>query len=352
MNTVNPVSTPAQPQVNGQTALWVGILFSVLFTGLIWLVRPLLPTVNFLPDTGAAWYYWQLPDPTFWTRATAWIGYALHQIGMWGLIYYAQKQRPNYTGNLHRFNILALGFNALFIGLHVLQTAIWYDGLAQDVSIFSSQGSVVLMLVLILLMENQRRGLFFGRKLNLLKEAGRVVRQYHGYIFAWAIIYTFWYHPMENTLGHLLGVLYTFLLMLQGSLIFTRAHLNRWWTVTLELAVLAHGTIVSLQTNTMWPMFFFGFAALFIVTQMYGLGLSRVWRWGFILAYIAGAAVVYSSRGWGNLNEIVRIPVIEYALVFIIALLIWLGLRLVAGVTWATRRLRPTGPQPLEQSQA
>ena len=54
--------------------------------------------------------------------------------------------------------------NAGFILLHILQTRIWYDGLAQNVSIWSSQGSVVLMLVLILLMENQRRGLFFGKK--------------------------------------------------------------------------------------------------------------------------------------------------------------------------------------------
>ncbi len=31
------------------------------------------------------------------------------------------------------------------------------------------------------------------------------VRRNHGYIFAWATIYTFWYHPMENTNGHLIG---------------------------------------------------------------------------------------------------------------------------------------------------
>ena len=28
-------------------------------------------------------------------------------------------------------------------------------------------------------------------------------RRYHGYYFAWAIVYTFWYHPMEATTGHL-----------------------------------------------------------------------------------------------------------------------------------------------------
>lgn len=310
--------------------LWLGIGFSFAFTALIWLVRPFLPQIDFLPDSGASWYYWQLAEPTFWSRASAWSGYLLHQVSLWGLIYYAQRQQLKYTGGLHRVNILALGVNALFIVLHLLQSLIWYDGLAQDVSIWSSQGSVVLLLVMVLLMENQRRGLFFGKKINFLKESGRVVRQYHGYIFAWAVVYTFWYHPMEATIGHLIGFLYTFLLMLQGSLFFTRAHLNKWWTTALEVTVLVHGTLVAMMTNTLWPMFFFGFAALFIITQMHGLGLSARWRWAFAAAYVTGAILVYSQRGWANLNEIIRIPIVEYGLVFVLALLIWLGLRLAA----------------------
>ena len=323
-------------------ALWAGVIFSFLFTGLIWLLRGAIPAIDFLSDQGASWYYWKLPEPTFWSRATAWSGYLLHQVAFWGLIYYAQKNKTKYTNGLHRFNIIALAVNAVFIVLHLLQTIFFYDGLAQDVSIWSSQGSVVLMLVMILLMENQRRGLFFGKKVGFLKETARVARKYHGYIFAWAVIYTFWYHPMEATMGHLLGFIYTFFLMVQGSLMFTRSHLNKWWTLVLEISVLVHGTLVALQTNTMWPMFFFGFAGIFVVTQMYGLGLNKYWRWGFIAAYIAGVLIVYSGRGWENVNEIVRIPVIEYLLVFVLALIIWLGMRLVGLFTNLTKqRLGP-----------
>ncbi len=317
-------------QLTSSKALWGGVIFSFLFTGLVWLLRGAIPAIDFLPDQGASWYYWKLPEATFWSRATAWGGYLLHQIAFWGLIYTAQKANTKYTSGLHRFNIAALALNAVFIVLHLLQTIFFYDGLAQDVSIWSSQGSVVLMLIMILLMENQRRGLFFGKKVSFLKETARVARKYHGYIFAWAVIYTFWYHPMETTTGHLIGFLYTFFLMVQGSLMFTRAHLNRWWTLVLEISVLIHGTLVALQTNTMWPMFFFGFAGIFVVTQMYGLGLNKYWRFGFIAAYIAGVLIVYSGRGWENVNEIVRIPVIEYLLVFVLALIIWLIVRVVA----------------------
>lgn len=309
-------------------ALWGGIAFSLAFTGLIWWAGQRLASVPHLPDTGAAWYYWRLAQPTSWTRLAAWGFYALHQITLWGLIYYAQTRVRRYTDGLHPINLVALGANAFFILLHFVQTHIWYDGLAQDVSIFSSQGSVILLLVAVLLMENPRRGLFFGKKAPISQRIVRVVRKYHGYVFAWAVVYTFWYHPMENSGGHLIGFLYMFLLLLQGSLFFTRAHLNRVWTTALEVMVLFHGTLVAyFQGNSLWPMFAFGFAGIFVITQMYGLNLSRWARLAILLLFCGGALLVYSGRGWVQLNEIIRIPVIEYLAVFLLAGLIGAGLR-------------------------
>ncbi|MEZ0395761.1 MAG: hypothetical protein ABWK53_04950 [Anaerolineales bacterium] len=315
-------------------ALWGGIAFSLLFTALIWWAGERLNAIPLLPDQGAAWYYWKLPEPTFWTRLTAWGFYALHQVTLWGLIYYAQTRVKKYTGGLHPVNLWALGVNAFFILLHFVQTHIWYDGLAQDVSIFSSQGSVILMLVAILLMENQRRGLFWGKKVPLGKRVMSFVRKYHGYVFAWATVYTFWYHPMVNTSGHLIGFFYMFLLLLQGSLFLTRIHVNKYWMVVQEVTVAIHGTLVAvMQGNGIWPMFAFGFAGIFILTQMHGLGWRAWVRWLVTGIYVAAALVVYSGRGWVQLNEIVRIPVIEYGLVFVLAGLIALGI-------WVADRFR------------
>jgi hypothetical protein len=309
-------------------SLWAGILFSLGFTALIWLGGQILNRPNFLPDQGASWYFWKLPVPTFWSRATAWGGYVLHQLAVWGLIFYAQTRVKRYTNGLHRINRIALGVNAFFILLHFVQTQVWYDGLAQDVSIWSSQGSVILMLVMILLMENRRRGLFWGRKAPIPDEAGGFVRRYHGYVFAWAIVYTFWYHPMESTSGHLIGFLYMFLLMLQGSLFYTRIHTNRWWMLIQEISVLFHGTLVALmQGNGMWPMFFFGFAGLFIMTQMHGVPLPTWSRWTALGLYVAGALVTYSIRDIGMIHQVTWIPIIEYLAVFVLAGLITLGIR-------------------------
>lgn len=320
--TLSP-SREATPPLSSTTALWGGIVFAFLFTGLIAVLDYRLDALEttFIPDQGASWYFWQLPNPTLISRASVWILYSLHQVMFWGLIYYAQTRVQTYTKGLHPVNVWALGMNALFLVLHLIQTHLFYDGTAQDVSIWSSQFSVILMLVFILTMENQRRGLFFGKKAPLPQSVVGFLKSYHGYIFSWAAVYTFWYHPMVNTPGHLVGFLYMFFLMLQGSLFLTRAHLNRNWMVTQEVMVLVHGTMVAwYQGNGIWPMFFFGFGFLFVATQVWGLGWPRWAEWGSLAVFILLAVIVYNSD-WARLNEIIRIPAIEYIVVFVLAVL-------------------------------
>jgi hypothetical protein len=260
----------------------------------------------------------------------------LHQVTIWGLIYYAQSSKLKYVSGLHKVNVLALLANASFIGLHILQTRVTYDGLAQDVHILTSMGSVVIMLVMILLMENQRRGVVFGQKAPFMKDVVRALRKYHGYYFSWAIIYTFWYHPIEVTYGHLLGTFYTIMLMLQGSLFLTRTHTNKWWTLSMELMVVIHGTMVAYVSMISGnpkggtpAQFFFGFITIFIITQMHGLGLSKKVRWAFGLIY--GAAIVYYYTGrWEEVAEVPRIAVVEYVALILIGLIGLILLRVAA----------------------
>ncbi|WP_430789318.1 hypothetical protein [Actinoplanes sp. G11-F43] len=306
------------------------LLFAVpavaLLTGLVWLLGQSLDDVALLPDQGASWYEWKLPEPTVWTRLSAWIGYAAHQIVSWGLIYYAQTRARRWTRGLKTVNVVALAATLGFIALHQVQTRLFYDGLAQDVSIFSSQASVVLLLVAVLLMENRRRGLVAGRPAPIPATVVDFARRYHGYLFSWAIVYTFWYHPMVTTSGHLIGFFYMFLLLVQSCLFFTTAHTNRWWTITLELMVAVHGTLVAVMNSGpdgAWPRFLFGFLAVFVITQMHGLGLSARTRWLLFGAWLAGAAAVYWSRGLQHLHEVLRVPIAEYLVLAIMVLLLW-----------------------------
>ena len=310
----------------------IAIILAALATSCILFLQPSLDQVNLLPDQGAAWYFWKRPDPNFASQASAWCGYLVHQFFIWGVIIWAKNNREALKDRtkLHFINWVALAGTAAFGVLHFFQTAIWYDGLAQNVSVFSSQASVILLLVVVLMIEAPRRGLFFGTGRKNFIGVKPFLIKYHGYYFSWAVVYTFWFHPMETTWGHLFGFFYTFLLMIQAGFIFTRVHTNRWWTLTLEVLVLFHGVVVALLAGQeFWTMFLFGFLAMFIVTQMHGLGLSRLLRWLFGGLFLIALIVIYSERGWGQAHEILRIPVIDYILVFVLTALILIIKRLV-----------------------
>ena len=307
----------------------LGILGCLLIMAVIVGLGPYSDPSMFLEDRGFSWYYWKLPEPDFWTRFSAWFLYGLHQSGLWLMIAWAQHRRPEYVRGLHPINIIALGFNLLFVALHIAQTRFFYDGLAQDTSVYSSQFSVIFMLVFILIMENRRRGLLFGYRIGFMEPAGGFLRRYHGFYFSWAIVYTFWFHPIEDNIGHLLGTFYILLLLLQGSLFFTRFHRDRLWTMLLEVFVVFHGAMVAWLSfqNDHWQMFLFGFLGLFILTQMHGIGLGKISRALLLAAYLLAVLLNYWGRGW-EFVEIFRIPGAELGLAAVIAGVIWLVLRL------------------------
>lgn len=172
---------------------------------------------------------------------------------------------------MRTLNWLSLGVNVFFHFVHLLQTHVFYDGLAPTVYEGASQGSVIFMLLFIFMMETERRGVFFGYGVATALDVSDIVKRYHGYIFSWAVIFTFWYHPMEPTMGHLFGFCHTWMVMLQGSLMYTTAHLNYYWRLVCESWVFIHATVIAMQTLPGWPMFSFGFGAVFVVTQLPGL---------------------------------------------------------------------------------
>jgi hypothetical protein len=311
--------------------LWWGLGFCALAMGLIFAFAPYSADVEFAPDQGDFWYLWQLQEPTLLTRLSAWIPYVIHQVAIWFLIYQAQQVRPRYIFGLHIFNIWALAINAFFIALHIIQTKIFYDGLAQDVHEATAMMSVVIMLFMILIMENRRRGLFFGKGISSMNRVGDTLRRYHGYYFSWAIIYTFWYHPVELTSGHIAGFAYMFLLLLQGSLFFTRYHTNRWWTMFLEVVFVVHGALVAAflmnpGDHEFWSMFLFGGMAIFVITQLHGLGLSKAGKLKLglpVIAVIGAFYAVYPEYWLG----VTRLPATMYLGSIFLCIILWCFIR-------------------------
>jgi len=256
--------------------------------------------------------------------------YLAHQITVWVLIVRLKNDDRPDTGRIGKYNLLLLIANAVFIVLHLVQTTLFYDALAQFTPVMSSQGSVIVMLVMMLILLNSRRGLFFGKKVYLPPLGVAATQKIHGFYISWAVVFTFWFHPMESTLGHLLGFFYLFLLMGQMSLARTSWHTKIGWLTFLEVFVAFHGAVVAIISgNGMWPMFFFGFMMMFIVTQLFGLIKSWLAVAGVFATYATLVLITYSgalsgfltgtSVGWTDIHQITWIPIILYGLVFVLA---------------------------------
>jgi len=300
--------------------IFSGMLVSAALTAVIGLTAINLTGFQIIGHTVAFAYPWRLTEPNTMAHLTAWGGYLLHNLIAWGIIYFAQREKPKYGNDLRWFNWAMIATTIAFALLHVVQTQYFYDGLAQSVPEITALGSVAVMLMIIIILETPRRGLVFGYKFKFKDGFMYIVRKYHSYIFTWAIIYDYWYHPTVGTFGHLMGFYYNFLIMAQSTLLFNRAHLNKWWTGFLEVFVLIHAVAVAIfQGQTMWPMFAFGFGAMVILTQMYGLGLNTWTKRALAIGFIVLIVAYYTLTGHiAGINEVIRIPMIDYLVIFLL----------------------------------
>lgn len=303
-----------------------GFAFAVASVAVIAATASALGPFETVGPTRPFEYPWRLVEPSAWSRTSAWLGYALHNLSVWGVIAWAQRSGMGFSNRFRGANWLMMAIHVLFVGLHILQTQRWYDGLAQDVPEVTALGSVALMLMVILLLESPRRGLFWGRKVRFSKRLLTICKRYHGYLFSWALIYTFWYHPAVATPGHLWGFFYLLLLLWQSTLLFHRAHLDRRWTLLLEILVIPHAVLVAIaQGKGIWAMFGFGFGSVFILTQMHGLGWSPRLRRGVGLLFVVSMLVAYSlTDRLGQIHEVIRIPILDYMVVYGLVGLFWL----------------------------
>ena len=295
------------------------ILFSLVIVLAIFYFDFFPIGVQLLPDTGASHYYWKLPIRDTIIMLIVWTLYGLHQISVW-LLLLEQKKSPSKKGT-----IILLLTNGFFVLLHLLQTQFFYDGLAQDSPVWFPQVLVIIVLVFILILRSNKRGLFFGKPLKGYLNFKQLLRKYHGVFASFAIIFTFWFHPMVSTGGHLIGFFYLFLLLIQVSFAFTSLHTNRYWIFALEIGVLFHGTLVAVgQGNHIWPMFLFGFGFLAVVTQIYDLGLKVLHLRALQAFYVATLLYVYALSSFSSVDkmqQVLYIPFIEYGLAFVLMMI-------------------------------
>ena len=141
-----------------------------------------------------------------------------------------------------------------------------------------------------------------------------------------------------------MGFFYMFMLLLQGSLFLTKFHVNRWWTMTLECFAAFHGATVAYasvtQDSGQWANFLFGGVAVFLITQMHGVRLTRTHKL-IITALCLGLMGWYYAENQEKILNMPGLVIFRYTAVFVTALLIWLIMR---PFIWSGKKL-PGVPQ-------
>ena len=255
--------------------------------------------------------------------------------------------------------------------LHVVQTHTTYDGLAQELTVTTPQSSATALFIWVMVLEYSERGILFhwptsrdtgkwSRKLRLNLKPIYLARKYHAYGFAWAAVHTVWYHPMENTYGHVLGFYHTWLFLLQGSLMYTKIHQNRWLRLFQEVMVGIHGGLVALQTGgpdlkgtKLWPMFTFGAFLMVVLTWIFILDIwAKIPKWTRVIPLIVFLAVAVGAYSWipdadgrtfVRLQEVVRFPMIFYLGFAVAYIILYLFMKV-------DEKIHGTGLAPLEVS--
>lgn len=172
-------------------------------------------------------YPWRLASPTAAARISTWLGYIVHQLGQFFILANVQwlsrtdQIQAQWSSEYQWWNWQMLYLNASMVGYKFIQGHLWYQGLAGDVPEGTAMGAVVAILIGAMIIEIPYRGLFFGhgKKVAIphFQDVIAFVKRYHGYMMSFGIVYNFHYHPVEATVGHLLGFFYQFLLLWQST---------------------------------------------------------------------------------------------------------------------------------------
>ena len=353
--------------MNSYTGLFLGVMFSLIVLAATRLLGRKL-RINFprLPVwRGVLWYRWKsLPSKealefspftginfpySLKVRArSAWIGFFLHLTFVFSMIVWAEIRYSNnrahncpnpappdwcsWTTVLELPHYIFLAGTGLFMLLHLLQTHLKYDGIAQDTAELCPIIGTVLTLVVLALMQQTERGLVFGYGLEgeTFIALTNIARRFHPFVVAWNIMFTFWYHPMEGGWHHLPGFLPLFCILIQGCLLFTTAHLNPIWRVGLELMGFPHAIYVEYThpDRCRWKMLLTGVLLTPLVVHFHQFNISVAVMATLFIGYISLVILLYRNMPMSQWTEPLHFPILIFSLIFVVYGLLYIPYRI------------------------
>ena len=307
-----------------------------VWRGVLWYRWKSLPSqdaLEFSPFTGINFPY------SLKVRAkSAWIGFALHLAFVFTMIIWAEIRYSNNQGHncpiptspnwcdwittLELPHYIFLVGTGVFMLLHLLQTHLKYDGIAQDTAELCPIIGTVLSLVVLALMQQTERGLVFGYGLEgeTFTALTNIARRFHPFVLGWDIVFTFWYHPMEGGWHHLPGFFPLFCILIQGCLLFTAAHLNPIWRVGLELMGFPHAIYIEYThpDRCRWKMFLTGVLVTPLVVHFHIFKISVATTIVLFVGYFSLVVFLYRNMPWKRWREPLHFPIAIFSLIFLV----------------------------------
>ncbi|KAI9295602.1 hypothetical protein K502DRAFT_348867 [Neoconidiobolus thromboides FSU 785] len=248
-------------------------------------------------------YPWQSVTPHSFIRGYLWLGYLSHQLIQFIFIFKLMKltkfkDKQNNQSLINYYNNRMKFINFFFICMKFYLNIKYYDGLAIDLHEIIALFSVTLILIIIVILKSNERGLILSYKPTTLSWLNfkQFVFQIHSYLCSFGSILNFWYHPIGCNIAFLIGYYYQLILIYQTSTSFTQQHNSN--LILLELLVILHSTTTSLfQSKMNFQLFYFGYLCLFLINysyaECYQKYLGKYWKsiligMNIILFYFVG----------------------------------------------------------------
>ena len=292
-----------------------------------WRSLPSKKALAFSPFTGIIF-----PHKLIIRAKSAWLCFLLHLLFMTSMVAWSQYQHSSrethncphpapphwcgWTSQLEPTHYVTILGSIIFIVLRLVQTHMWYDGLALDVPEASAMVATIVASCVALFMQQTERGLVFGQSINTETSLAltNIARRFHGYVFTTSLVFTFWYHPTEGGIMHSSGFLLLILFLIQGSLMYTVTHLGVVWRNLLEFTVLPHSLLIewtrSRPKNESWKMFLSGYLLTFLITHIHAFEIPNSIKICIFCAFIILLYFLFSRNLRAGWSTTVSIPII------------------------------------------
>lgn len=229
-------------------------------------------------------YYWIPKIPNYAGIVLTTLFLVVHLLLVWFLLIkmrtYHEKHRLcrglGEDSLLNNYSAFLFIVNGLAVVCHLILSSLFYDGIQRIIPFWTVEGFGILSQLYLLISEISEKGLFFGYCKTLIpSDITAFVKDNGVSIYAFSSVLTFWFHPSENNVAYLTGMIGTCLMFSHLGLFYTPTTKRIIWRFILNTWFIIHVVTASAQRRNLWYGYFISLAMYLVVTPLFYFNLLR-----------------------------------------------------------------------------